>query len=73
MLGVVGASLFYGYTDTKSRYEVFPSPQPPGGAIPPVAFADFKDEGGRLLPRKMEVRVGDRRYAQMNLAVHQMK
>ena len=29
-----GVSLFYGFTDTKSRYEVFPPSAPPGGGHP---------------------------------------
>lgn len=45
-----GFSLFYGYTDTKSRYEVFPPPPPPGGAFPPVAFADFVGVTSAITP-----------------------
>lgn len=45
-----GTSLFYGYTDTKSRYEVFPAPVPPGGGIPPIAFADYRGITSALTP-----------------------
>ena len=34
-------SVFYSYTDTKSKYQVYPPPPPPGGATPPIAYADY--------------------------------
>lgn len=45
-----GLSLFYGFTDTKSRYEVFPAPPPPGAGIPPPAFADFVGRTSAIAP-----------------------
>lgn len=36
-------------------------------------FGEFKDAGGKVLPHRMEVRNGDKRYAMLNLKVHQMK
>jgi hypothetical protein len=36
-------------------------------------FGEFKDVGGKTLPHRMEVRNGDKRYAMLNLKVHQMK
>ena len=45
-----GLSLFYGYTDTKSRYEVFPAPPPPGGGIPPAAYADYVGRTSAIAP-----------------------
>lgn len=36
-------------------------------------FGEFKDVGGKVLPHRMEVRNGDKRYAMFNLKVHQMK
>ena len=36
-------------------------------------FGDFKDVGGKVLPHRVEVRNGDKRYAMLNLKVHQMK
>ncbi|MBL8112092.1 MAG: outer membrane protein assembly factor BamA [Acidobacteria bacterium] len=50
-LGVFDSvSAFYGYTDTKSRYEVFPPPPPPGGPAPPIAFADFRGKTSAITP-----------------------
>jgi len=45
-----GLSLFYGFTDTKSRYEVFPAPPPPGGGVPPAAYADFVGRTSAIAP-----------------------
>ena len=45
-----GISVFYGFTDTKSRYEIFPPPPPPGGGIPPPAFADFQGRTSAITP-----------------------
>jgi serine protease Do len=36
-------------------------------------FSDFRDEGGKMLPHRIEVRNGDKRYANLNIKVHQMK
>jgi hypothetical protein len=36
-------------------------------------FSDFRDNGGKLLPGRMEVRTGDKRYAMFTIKVHQMK
>jgi hypothetical protein len=36
-------------------------------------FSDFKDAGGKTLPHRVEVRNGDKRFAVLNLKVHQMK
>jgi len=43
-------SLFYGFTDTKSQYQVFPPPPPPGAGIPPAAFATFTGRTSSLTP-----------------------
>lgn len=43
-------SVFYGFTDTKSRYQVFPAPVPPGGGIPPAAFGDFTGRTSAITP-----------------------
>jgi outer membrane protein insertion porin family len=43
-------SLFYGYTDTTSRYQVFPPPPPPGGGTPPTAFSDFAGRTSSFTP-----------------------
>lgn len=45
-----GLSLFYSFTDTKSRYEVFPAPGPPGGGIPPAAYADYVGRTSAVAP-----------------------
>jgi outer membrane protein insertion porin family len=44
------ASFFYGFTDTKSRYEVFPPPVPPGAGVPPLAFANFAGTTSAITP-----------------------
>jgi outer membrane protein insertion porin family len=44
------ASLFYGFTDTKSKYEVFPAPPPPGAGNVPIAYADFAGRTSSITP-----------------------
>ncbi len=44
------ASVFYGYTDTRSTYQVFPPPVPPGGGAVPVAFATFLGKTSAITP-----------------------
>jgi outer membrane protein insertion porin family len=34
-------SLFYGFTDTTSTYQVYPPPAPPGGGYLPIAYATY--------------------------------
>jgi len=36
-------------------------------------FSEFRDEGGKILPHRIEVRNGDKRYANLNIKAHQMK
>ena len=36
-------------------------------------FCDFQDVGGKMLPHRIEVRNGDKRYAMFNTKVQQMK
>jgi hypothetical protein len=36
-------------------------------------FGEFKDVGGRMLPHRMEVRYGDKRYAVFNIKAQQLK
>jgi serine protease Do len=36
-------------------------------------FSEFKDEAGRVVPHRMEVRNGDKRFAMFNIKAHQMK
>src|SRR5258708_23155575 len=36
-------------------------------------FGDFKDEGGKTVPHRMEVRNGDKRVAMFNIKVQQLK
>ena len=43
-------SLFYGFTDTKSQYQVFPPPAPPGAGVPPIAYATFKGTTSSVTP-----------------------
>lgn len=45
-----GVSFFYSYIDTKSRYEVFPAPAPPGSGIPPRAYADYIGRTSAVAP-----------------------
>jgi outer membrane protein insertion porin family len=44
------ASIFYGFTDTKSRYQVYPPPTPPGGGYTPPAFADYSGKTSSITP-----------------------
>jgi outer membrane protein insertion porin family len=43
-------SLFYGFTDTKSRYQVYPPPGPPGSGYTPPAFADYTGKTSAITP-----------------------
>ncbi len=43
-------TFFYGFTDTKSRYEVYPPPAPPGGGVPPIAYADYVGKTSAITP-----------------------
>jgi len=43
-------SFFYGFTDTTSRYQVFPPPVPPGAGTPPPAFADYTGRTSAVTP-----------------------
>ena len=43
-------SFFYGFTDTKSRYQVYPPPAPPGGGYTPPAFADYTGTTSSITP-----------------------
>jgi len=36
-------------------------------------FSEFRDEGGKMLPHRIEVRNQDKRFANLNIKVHQMK
>ena len=36
-------------------------------------FSDYRDAGGKMLPHRVEVRNGDKRYANLNIKIHQMK
>jgi len=36
-------------------------------------FFDFRDEGGKMLPHRIEIRNQDKRYANLNIKVQQMK
>ena len=36
-------------------------------------FSEFRDEGGTMLPHRIEVRNQDKRFANLNIKVHQMK
>ena len=44
------ASIFYGYTDTQSTYQVYPPPPPPGGGSVPVAFATYAGKTSAVTP-----------------------
>ncbi len=44
------ASIFYGFTDTASRYQVYPPPGPPGSGTTPPAFADYTGKTSSLTP-----------------------
>jgi outer membrane protein insertion porin family len=43
-------SIFYGFTDTKSRYQVYPPPGPPGSGYTPPAFADYTGKTSAITP-----------------------
>ncbi|HMA54747.1 MAG TPA: BamA/TamA family outer membrane protein, partial [Acidobacteriota bacterium] len=43
-------SIFYGYTDTSSTYQVYPPPAPPGGGAVPIAFATFSGKTSAVTP-----------------------
>ena len=43
-------SIFYSYTDTKSTYQVYPPPAPPGGGAVPVAFATYLGKTSGITP-----------------------
>jgi len=43
-------SIFYGYTDTRSTYQVYPPPAPPGGGAVPVAFATYLGKVSAVTP-----------------------
>ena len=44
------ASFFYGFTDTSSRYQVYPPPAPPGAGTVPPAFADYTGKTSAITP-----------------------
>ena len=44
------AQLFYGFTDYKTQYQVFPPPQPPGGGTPPIAYSTFTGTTSAITP-----------------------
>ena len=44
------ASIFYGFTDTNSRYQVYPPPGPPGSGFVPIAFADYTGKTSSITP-----------------------
>jgi outer membrane protein insertion porin family len=43
-------SMFYGYTDTNSTYQVYPPPAPPGGGFLPVAYATYAGTTSAVTP-----------------------
>ncbi len=43
-------SIFYGYADTESTYQVYPAPPPPGGGAVPVAFATYLGKTSAVTP-----------------------
>ncbi len=43
-------SFFYGFTDTRSKYQVYPPPPPPGGGYIPPAFADYTGKTSSITP-----------------------
>jgi outer membrane protein insertion porin family len=43
-------SIFYGYTDTHSKYQVYPPPGPPGSGMPPIAYADYVGRISSITP-----------------------
>jgi outer membrane protein insertion porin family len=44
------ASIFYGFTDQTSTYQVYPPPPPPGGGAVPVAFATYAGKTSAVTP-----------------------
>ena len=44
------ASIFYGFTDQQSTYQVYPPPPPPGGGTVPVAFATYSGKTSAVTP-----------------------
>jgi outer membrane protein insertion porin family len=50
-LGIFDAvSFFYGYTDTTSKYLVYPPPPPPGGGAVPDSFENFSGKTSSITP-----------------------
>ena len=43
-------SIFYGFTDQTSTYQVYPPPPPPGGGVVPVAFATYAGKTSAVTP-----------------------
>jgi outer membrane protein insertion porin family len=43
-------SIFYGFTDQESTYQVYPPPQPPGGGSVPIAFATYSGKTSAVTP-----------------------
>jgi outer membrane protein insertion porin family len=44
------ASIFYGYTDQTSTYQVYPPPVPPGGGAVPIAYATYAGKTSAVTP-----------------------
>ncbi len=44
------ASFFYGFSDTNSKYQVYPPPAPPGAGAIPIAFADYTGKTSSITP-----------------------
>jgi outer membrane protein insertion porin family len=43
-------SLFYGFTDTNSKYQVYPPPPPPGSGAVPIAFTNYVGSTSAVTP-----------------------
>ncbi len=43
-------SIFYGFTDQESTYQVYPPPPPPGGGAVPIAFATYLGKTSAVTP-----------------------
>ncbi len=43
-------SMFYGLNDTKSKYQIYPPPEPPGAGIPPIAYAFYTGKTSSITP-----------------------
>ncbi len=43
-------SIFYGFTDQTSTYQVYPPPPPPGGGRVPIAFATYAGKTSAVTP-----------------------